>query len=123
MKHLLSSLTLLAVLIGSNAEAHEREFVGQFTALDRSGPGCGYLFIGTKATFVADGSRTEVTVVIPCIEMQTATSRSGRPELLKPKSRYRITVTTVRPKNLSTPADNPGLLYLVKATELSGPAA
>ena len=123
MKHLLSPLTLLAVLIGSTAEARENELVGHFTSLDRSGPGCGYLFIGTKATFVADGSRTEVTVVVPCIEMQTATSRTGQPELLKPKSPYRITVTTVRPKNLSTPADNPGLLYLVKATELSGPAA
>ena len=123
MKYLLSSLTFLAALVGSPAEAHERELVGQFSTLDQRGVSCGFLYIGTKATFVIDGSRKEVTIVIPCIEMQTGTSQAGRPELLKPKTSYRITVTTVRPKNLSAPADTPDLLYLVKAADLHGPAA
>jgi len=116
---LLSTLLLTAALLMPAAiHAHEKELVGRFTALDRSAPGCGILFVGSMASFVTEDGKNRISLVVPCIEMQTVKTQSGQVKLLELHRLYRILVSPVRPKNLGFPPPSPDLLYLIEASEM-----
>jgi len=119
MSPLRNPLVAVAFLLAGAAGAHASDgqaLVGHFTAIDRNLPGCGFLFLGSSSTFVADGHNGEISLVVPCVEMATAkNTQSGEPTPLELHKRYRIVVSHDRPKNLTTPAASPGMLYFVEA--------
>ena len=112
-------LAIVAFFLAGAAGAHEghdRELGGHFTVLNRNVPGCGILFLGSPATFGADGREGGIPIVVPCIEMAEAKDEaSGKSAPLEPHTRYRIVVSPASPEHLETPAASPGLLYFVEA--------
>ena len=120
LRNLLATIALVyAATTGAN-EKDGKELVGHFISLDRSVPGCGILFVGSAATFVSDGDHQAIPVIVPCIEMNMAKNvESGVASPLVLHKQYRILVSPVRPKNLSSPPAAPGLLYLIEVREIS----
>ena len=123
MKYLRNHLFTIALLMPAVATAHEKEVIGQFTALDRSTPGCGIFFLGSMASFATEDGQSKISLVVPCIEMQKVKMQSGQEKPLELHKMYRILVSPVRPENMDSPSASPGLLYLIETREVAQPAA
>lgn len=122
MRHLQFLTLALALVFAGASPAQEAALIGQFTTIDRTMPSCGVLFVGSPATFVTRSGQ-EITLVIPCPEMQKAATASGGGGPLELHRTYRILVSSVRPHNLNIPAPSSKSLYLVRARELEVPSA
>ena len=120
MRHLLA-IALLTPLLVLAHQKNGRELIGYFSSLDWDAQSCGVLAVGSKATFVVDDAK-EVSIVVPCIEMQTIKTHSGEVAPLELQRMYRILVSPDRPDGMNLPAPSPELLYLIETHDADAPA-
>ncbi|RYY86346.1 MAG: hypothetical protein EOO15_14640 [Chitinophagaceae bacterium] len=125
MKHFRSSLLATALFAPVAAAGHGTnvmDLVGHFKTLDRNVPGCGVLYMGSKATFVSQADQQEISIVVPCIDMQTVKTDSPQTVKIELDKTYRIRVTPIRPENMSLPLPSSDFLYLIEVVD-NRPAA